>query len=756
MQHDDLHARAVRALADAWERASLAPESLGQLAASVGLSAPPASLDALAQARLTPAWAKGLAAHPAAGPMVSVLRANPTSNARGDGLRRAGILAGVLGAEEGLKELLAQGALVARPGPARQPFVLATELGRRTYLGRELELPPALAAWLATQADFPTPQPRLAVPEAEVSPRPEATTKALEHNLLRVVYALEREPLPLNRDGSPHRRALGRVAQSLAWEPGEADLLGVESAERLHHLLSLAVALGLLEVHFQALFVAPELGDGFFLAAEGERDRLLWKAWRGAGWSELAAWAALRLQPRPNEPRRAPVAQEFGAARLAGIRQQLQDDLRKLGADGWFRLDAAKETLLALDRGYLAQGLDGAFGAKVQDPARFVEAVLALALPWMGFARLGRCADGATALRWTPRGRRALGLDGPLDEDHAKPAPWVVQPNLEVAVFLDEARLDALAQLYKVGAREVERADRVARFVLEPEAIQRAYGRGVDADAVIAFLQAGARAALPASVEFALRDWDRVHRRVTIYAGGALVECEDPEKLDALLDALAHAKGPERDARRLGPGEAFLPSASDEALAGVTRALEAARVKPRVLDLGLEGAPTPSLKHVEGEVFEVAPGGLDLVTAAELPWVALPVEPGPSGAARWRVEPAKVTSRWGAQAWPRLESFLRPRLLGPWSGNLRLGLRALVEPQRQGRVEEGAELLLVSDPEVADALLEIPAVEEWVQRRLGPSALWLARGGAAPVRAWLQRLGLAREVSPQAAPAEDL
>jgi hypothetical protein len=183
---------------------------------------------------------------------------------------------------------------------------------------------------------------------------------------------------------------------------------------------------------------------------------------------------------------------------------------------------------------------------------------------------------------------------------------------------------------------------------LDAASVQRAYGRGRHAQEVIDFLLAHSRAPLPPSVEFTLRDWERVHRKVTLYAHGALLHQPDPDRLDLLLAALAHARADLAPPARLSATDAFLPNLPPDL------ARHGAMGPVKVFDLA--DAPVhagdPCLRHTGDLRLEPAPGGLDLVTAALLPSLARP-----TGDGAWRLDGALARANIETQVLKKVEEF---------------------------------------------------------------------------------------------------
>lgn len=728
----------AEALAQAWRRLNYpaSPAAPAWLARCVDLPAE-APLEEVAAALLEPARLRALSQNPEVAAALDCL-AQQSGPARASSLLRQGVLDGLGDLELGLAELLEAGLLLVRPPAGRRAWSPEEELARRGFLRRELWLPqPVLEHW-QQQAPFTAARTPILVEAPVVSPGAHST-RALEVDLLTLTCALDLDPLLLNKNGTPNLRSLGRAVSSLSLgEAGEAgpDLRDPEVMERALFLLALGLSLGALRVQGASVVASPQMGASFFEAPRGQRDRELRKAWRGlAQWHEPGAWLLLRHDDAGLTARGVLDAEGPGA-RLGGPRGQVLEDLARLPLDQWCYAQVVMDRLLELDRGYLASALASALTGPEAQPRVFVEAALHTALRWLGFVELGRDPQGRAALRWTPRGAHAVGVgqDTQPAQRPPGPPPLIVQPNLEVTVFLQDASLSTLFLLSQLGRRG-RLTEHTAVYALDAAHVQRSYGRGLEAAQVVAFLREKGRTPLPDSVVFTLEDWQRVHRKVTLHASGALLEGLDPDALDVLLGGLDLVEEQDQPLR-LGPSEVFLPAAAWERAARQPRAQTQQRFDYGPAP-GLAGSPC--LCHLEAVRFEALPGGLDLITAAELEHMAELVEPG-----LWELRAEKIRAHLGPRAEEALLSFLSPRLEDPPDAALRLRLRALVSQALHASVRPRV-VLELSSAEVADLLLEVHEVEEHVQERLGPCALALDPEAAPAVEAFLRDLGLSRQ-----------
>lgn len=420
-----------------------------------------------------------------------------------------------------------------------------------------------------------------------------------------------------------------------------------------------------------------------------------------------------------------------GLTKLAGARTQVLGDLANLETKGWVFVDTLVDLLCALDRGYLGATLASAVGVGTSAET-FVEALLTLGLPWLGLARVGIVPrpDGPPrqVFQLTTRARETLGPGAPPATRAPRIPPLIVQPNLEVTAFLDDATLHTLYMLHRIGER-ASRQTHSAVFALTAQTVQRAYGYGLDADSVLRFLRSNSRTPLPANVEFALRDWQRVHGKITLYAVGSLIEHTDGDKLDLDLGNIDHLRDEQEPIVRLDGTRAFVPGEGD--------AIRRVYGGKRSVRFDYEATPIPSLERTAPLTFRAVDGILDLVTESVLSRIAVEEDGG------WRIDETGIGG--AGVTLDDVLAFLRERVLGDLPTEDELRLRAACGDQLYADLREGVAVVLVSTPELADTLEEIAATQGWVEERLGPKALLVRAGAVESVRDTLTSLGLARD-----------
>lgn len=538
----------------------------------------------------------------------------------------------------------------------------------------------------------------------------EGMPEVLELNLLHLCWAFRFEPLKLNKSGAPNRRSLLRSARGIVMpgarrEVGDAvDLNDAEQLDYLGFLMALALELGILTTAVPGeLATDPATHDAFFRAGPTARTKKLHDALaRMRFWNELRSHAYWQEEPRDDDHLSllAPTGE-----RLIGARGAVFSVLRRRAPEGWTPVDQLARWCHEQHDEFLDRAL--AHDVATQS---FVEAVVRRALLWAGLVDAAE-ADGEAVFRLTGRGQMVFGL-----ADHEDPeAPHkglVVQPNLEITAMLDATPLSVLHALYRVAERRTL-ADRVATFAMSAQTVQRGYATGATAAGVQELLTVRGVTPVPSSVEFQLSDWERAHRRVTIFADGILFRHPDPDALDLAVGQLAH-ENPEVEFVRLGPSTTFAASID---LNGLRRLLQ----REGGLEVDILGAVPPSLKLSAELTITVNPLECDIVTAAELARIAELVSQGRT-AQVWRLDAQRLQARWPHDTFETALAFLAPRVVGGLPPVEVLRLRAALGDPTRASIRRGVTVLTVDSVADADRLAHAPQLASFLLTRLGDRA----------------------------------
>ncbi|MFB6264309.1 MAG: helicase-associated domain-containing protein, partial [Bradymonadaceae bacterium] len=377
---------------------------------------------------------------------------------------------------------------------------------------------------------------------------------------------------------------------------------------------------------------------------------------------------------------------------------------------------AIVELCTQLDREYLPRTLSK---AEVDvDPTEYIEAVLDRGLKWLGALEVGESEDGVEVLRFRDRGADVVGLKEKADVDDREGPEQdedgclVVQPNYEVMLFLERAPLEILYYLYHIGERD-KLADRVANFSLTAESVQWGYSHGLDAETVLEILENYSHSPIPDTVEFQLKDWERVHRQLKLYADGVLLRHSDADRLDLILGQLEHDwRGEEIESIRLGPSSVFIGEANPP---GLDRIVE----QEDALDIDYLGEIPPCLYFVDSLEIMVHPLECDLVTLTELKKIGEKLEGSTEESQFYELQIDAIEERWPERTLENAIEFLDQRTEGGIPPAQALRLKSLLQEPLQASVARERIVVELESEIVADHFERVPECEMIIEKRLG-------------------------------------
>lgn len=531
----------------------------------------------------------------------------------------------------------------------------------------------------------------------------------LELNLLHVTWAFRFEPLRLNKSGAPNRRSLLRTARGVVMpgmrrEIGESvDLSDPEQIDYLAFVMALSLELGTLVTAPGGgeLCVDPEASVSFFDASVQIRSKRIHDALaRLRFWNELRSHAFWETEQRDEE--HLSLLEPTGA-RLVGARGAVFSVLRRMAPTGWTLV----EDLANRCRDHHDDYLERALADDVATQG-FVHAVVRRALSWSGLADIGKM-EGEPAFELTPRGRVAFNVGPYEDLGPGAAKGLVVQPNLEITAMLDATPLGTLHRLYRVAERRAL-ADRVATFALSAQTVQRGYAAGSSAEELLELLNERGVTPVPDSVKFQLEDWERAHRRVTIYPDGLLFRHSDPDHLDLVVGQLKHDN---RDVEfvRLGPSTTF--AASTE-LEGLRRVFE----REGGIDIDYMGTQPPCLEFVDPLVLSSDPVTCDVITTWELEQITEELS-GSRTQRLWRLDADRIRERWPDNPFEAVVEFLEPRTIDGLPAVQYLKLRSKLDQPTRASIRHSVTVLTIDSAADADRLAGAPEVASFIVARLG-------------------------------------
>lgn len=635
---------------------------------------------------------------------------------RGETLRRDLLLTGFGESEEVLRSFVLNGYLVPLPNPGEHDCNIDALLEHGTLLQRDIAIPRGL---FDTLEDLDQDDSLQAPAWMEVTiEHDQGDLQTLELNLLHVCALIRRDPLRLNKDGTPNRRSLGRVARGIRM-PGtlgevaaDLDLHDALQFDYLTFLVAIARELQLLSERDSTYRTDDQELARYFKSDGPERDRRIIDALqRLRFWNEIDSARIAQSPHRSVEDVHFSQFESTGQP-LIGARGFVVSVLRRAHFSDWVALEALIDLCGQLDHQYLERTLSQLSSAP--NPREFIHAVLTRTLVWGGILQPGRSENNTPLLRLSPRGARALGLP----REVPKPAAGgclIVQPNFEVMVFLDNASINVLHELYRLGERK-KLSDRVATFHLAAESVQRGYAIGGSAEGLITLLADHGHTPVPDAVAFQLRDWERVHRRLTIHLGGAALRHPDPERFDLICGQIEHdLRDSDVTLVRLGPRDAFVTDATHPAV-------ERAAAGKSALTLDALGAPPRCLHFVAPLVLLVDPYEWDISTSVQLQKFADPIDEDSSPRSLFfELQIDKIKSHFGTASLSEVIAFLDPRCPDGLPPAQRLRLTSELTTPPAYHLESDVVVLSFEDLETTEIFAQLPDADFIVRRRLGPT-----------------------------------
>ncbi len=529
------------------------------------------------------------------------------------------------------------------------------EKGRKHRLGQcpRVWLDPTAADALApASAECGRPK-LLATPPAEIH---EAFPGLLLADMVLVLNSLAGNQVPPPTEGLRGGRPWREIATRLLVPPeksGNRDLL----PPRLAFIYALLVEMNLVRVRSGFLVAAPEAGPLF----HGDRatlHRAAFSAWQKTQiWNEFQRISELLPRPIPDE---ALGLHTPSTGKVSRARGKVLTVLKRFAPAHWYAFSSLERELKVHNPDFLIQrGDDGrhggttsrGFGQRGRDntvlplnlmedwdrvEGRFLARLLLESLHWLGMVRLGyqlpRDGDASRvdAFALTTAGAYLLGLATGYPDGRAESVPLLVQPDFSILCLAPAPDTGMLHHLCAFA--DYQGGDRVARFILSRESVQRGCHQGWSADSITRILTDATAGTLPQNIAASIQEWEDAFRRFRIIRGVALVE--DPH---GLMSASPHAAALDKAAGgQLAPALRRVPRGGKSTL---NAALRKARIPVRHLDYA--AGPGRVLTFDKGNGITCSPRGDDWLTRSLLERIARPVA-GELG--RWRLDPQRVSA----------------------------------------------------------------------------------------------------------------
>lgn len=652
---------------------------------------------------------------------------------RGERLKKRWFLHGYDDFEQRITPLIEQGIVLVGNKDAREAVSLETA-NEQGITQQWLQVTPGFDGFAGKP-----PEARKVVETVDDETRPERVRRlcVVEFNLLNAVRFVEIERVRLNRDASPHRSDLKNMALWLL-DPENAAETGSISPDPLNvygwniHILSLSLgqALGMVLCEDDHLIVDSHAVVSYFKKPIEERVPLLFRALeQQRAWNELevVTWFASGEPPQTGQGHGAFLPDEERGSALAGPRGSVISALRRLGPSDWFDVDETVKTITSLEQQYLTSSLPvGVSGEPVIED--FVRAMVTRSLYQIGGIELGRSSKGEARARLTDIGRFVIGDESPVQEVDGQGA-IVVEPSFEITCFLDMAPASLLYDLSRF-AELIDTSERVIRYRLSGESVQWGYARGYNAEMIQDILKRYTHQDLPNAVIFALEDWERIHRRVTIYVRGDLVAATGRSEPEVVQSGVLFAVPDQEQTEIVSDTFTFVSEGHPEEL---DRALRAHR--PQVFDYS--GPLIPSLEWIDDVSLRAPRGATDLRTLCRLRKLTVQQDDDV-----YTVEVERMRKSVGlTEGTQLLFSVLSDGVVGGLEASREFSLKKLLENPAESKIGT-MEILVLDTDEDGERVARIDELSAFIERRLGARAFHIKEGKAEALEQKLHELGV--------------
>ena len=337
---------------------------------------------------------------------------------------------------------------------------------------------------------------------------------------------------------------------------------------------------------------------------------------------------------------------------------------------------------------------------------------------YLGLVELSLDKKAPRALRLTDLGRAILHPD----QATAEPVPavsdraaWVVQPNFEIVVYLDQATPEQLAFLER-HAERFQTQQHVAQYRLTRPAIYTALENGSKLDRLLVTLESGAGRPLPQNIVSEIREWAALREQVTLHRRARLLEYSDTPSRDA-------------DVKRLS-GVAI----GDLYLLVSARQVTQAHARQRV---NYAEAPAKCLVADENGMLTAAQPLPDLLIKAQVGRWAVS-----RGAGQWQLTQESVDAGTKAGlALAELLKLLADRLIHPVPRLLDVALRSWAG-ERSAVNLAGITVLQCVHPAIFEAIVTSPKLRPFLRGELAPDLVVVDQARLESLREQLRWAGL--------------
>ena len=549
-------------------------------------------------------------------------------------------------------------------------------------------------------------------------------------DVLMILQAIDRAgSLRVTRTGSLRASDERKLTKELGWTPDVLEIDGLEFPHPMYAFISVYVRAGLLTIEGDALSVSHGARELANAAPADITRRILFGFTNAEGWFELGGNASYYGEGR-----------RYSQARIAllTLLAALPDNQNQ-----WHSIDHFSEELYSRIGEYFSihnavfrpnlyqrtaaevKRFEDEWSLRIHAAWRnserpWIAKALSTWLYFLGIIELGMDGKMPAAFRLTAFGRAVLHPEL-AGQDAVEPKPggpaWIVQPNMEIVVYLENAGPTQMAFL-EAHAERLNVQQHTAHYRLTRDSVYHGLEGGTHVDRVLDTLRAGSAHELPQNVRVEIMEWARLRERMTLRQRARLLEYGSQSARDLALRG---------EPRAIALGERFMLLPHEVAAKGF---------RPRKTINYHHPLPPCLVVDEKGEI-KLASVAHDLLVEAQLDrWAQR------TGEGKWQFTQTSVANAMQHGTKRRqLSEWLSERLVEPLPELIAVALNAWMGQ----KIEVGLSkvtLLQCKKQEVFDAIAGSPALKEIIEGVLAPDLILIKDHEVERFRTMLDWMGL--------------
>ncbi len=387
--------------------------------------------------------------------------------------------------------------------------------------------------------------PLQAIPEPKITTFRRPTSVVL--NILGMLQAIEQqEGFKVTQKGTLQISSLKKFLKSQNWQEESIEVDGFIFPEPANAFAFAFLRSGLLIPEYNNLILGLSIEEFAKASPQEQIGKILyglvesgeWTEWRDSGWynrqlySEARQILLLALQNLPQAGRDWILFDDFEQILFNRLGEYFSLDSKPQYPRVFGNEPKDEYTALQKWRTQLRQNW-------ISDVQVWLKYALSTWLYYLGLVELGLEPsplstiqnETVVSFRLTDLGRSLLfpqlAESIEVNNNTIKQA-WIVQPNFEVMVYLEDINPVQLALLERHGER-IDVQQHIARYRLTRDSVYKGWENGSSFEEFMAALMAGSKVNLPQNVEVELQQWGNLREQITLHKQAKLLEFPDEQ-----------------------------------------------------------------------------------------------------------------------------------------------------------------------------------------------------------------------------------